>query len=285
MKTIILCILTGLSILNTAELHAQNNSGIKVKTIEPYKLEISKFKTTNIIFPYPIISVDRGSQDILVQKANGVENILQLKAAKEGFPETNLTVITSDGKLNSIVLSYATQPSVLNFSISNRVSQSGIIANGNINEAEIQTLAERAAFVRKKLSSYKDKLSGITFQVTGVYIQGDVLYFRVRISNQSNIDYTIDQLRFYIRDKKKASRTSSQEIEISPLYTLGEVDKVTSKGEDIFVFALPKFTIPDKKYFTVELMEKNGGRHLALKINNSTILKATPLSGLAGKRR
>lgn len=60
-------------------------------------LEIAFLKTTNIVFPFAIKSVDRGSKDILAQKAGGIENILQLKAAKEDFPETNLTVVTADG--------------------------------------------------------------------------------------------------------------------------------------------------------------------------------------------
>ncbi len=49
------------------------NESIKWKFIEPYPISISETKTTNVIFPYSIISVDRGSSEILVQKAKGVE--------------------------------------------------------------------------------------------------------------------------------------------------------------------------------------------------------------------
>lgn len=48
----------------------------------------------------PLKSVDRGSKDVLAQKAKGVESILQVKAAKTNFDETNLTVINADGKLS-----------------------------------------------------------------------------------------------------------------------------------------------------------------------------------------
>jgi len=54
-------------------------------------------KTTNIIFPYSIVSVDIGSRDVLAQKAKGVENILQIKAARDSFPQTNISIITADG--------------------------------------------------------------------------------------------------------------------------------------------------------------------------------------------
>ena len=49
-------------------------------SIEPYSLQIGINKTTNLIFPYEIKSVDRGSRDVLVQKAKGIENVLQVKA-------------------------------------------------------------------------------------------------------------------------------------------------------------------------------------------------------------
>src|SRR3954454_18344150 len=74
--------------------------------IEPYPLEITFNKTTNIVFPFAIKSVDRGSANILVQKAGSVDTILQVKAGKEDFPETNLSVITTDGTLYSFLVHY-----------------------------------------------------------------------------------------------------------------------------------------------------------------------------------
>ncbi|MEO8172835.1 MAG: DUF4138 domain-containing protein, partial [Sediminibacterium sp.] len=69
----------------------------KASYIEPYRLEITANKTTNLVFPASILSIDRGSQDVIVQKAAGVENILRVKADTKAFAETNLSIITSDG--------------------------------------------------------------------------------------------------------------------------------------------------------------------------------------------
>ena len=63
-------------------------------------LDITYSKTTSLVFPFSIKGVDRGSKDVLAQKAKGVENVLQLKAARRSFPETNLTIITADGNLH-----------------------------------------------------------------------------------------------------------------------------------------------------------------------------------------
>lgn len=56
-----------------------------ISVIKPYHLAVTYNKTTNLVFPYAIKSVDRGSKDILVQKAKDVENILQVKAGQKRF--------------------------------------------------------------------------------------------------------------------------------------------------------------------------------------------------------
>ena len=92
---------------------------------DQYKnLQVGFSKTTSIIFPYTIKSIDKGSAEVLVQKAKGVENILLVKAAKEHFLQTNLTVVTSDGKLYVFVLNYDDSCPDLNFKAENAVAAS-----------------------------------------------------------------------------------------------------------------------------------------------------------------
>ncbi|RAV97637.1 hypothetical protein DQQ10_27385 [Pseudochryseolinea flava] len=43
------------------------------------------------------------------------------------------------------------------------------------------------------------------------------------------------------------------------------------------IYAVKKFTIPDGKRLFINLFEDNGGRHLALRIDNKDILKAKML--------
>ena len=281
MKTISAVMTMGLSLfLAIRSANAQQPTGVQMKTIEPYKLDITYSKTTNIIFPHAIISVDRGSNDVLAQKANGASNILQVKAARKNFPETNLTVVTADGGLNSFVLNYSNQPSVLNLSLVNAKANTIFLSPENANQAEIQSYGQAAVSSKKKVRGIKDKGFGIRFQMSGLFIHDDVLYLRTNIENQSNINYDIDQLRFFIRDQKKANRTSTQEIEITPVYVQNDTDKIDGNSQHTMVFALPKFTIPDKKYLAVQLMEKNGGRHMELHVKNKTIVKATVLPTL-----
>jgi len=83
--------------------------------IEPVKLEVTVNKTTNLVFPIAIISIDRGSESIVVQKAT--ENILRIKAVSPAFAETNLSVVTSDGKLYSFLVNYSPDPKYLTINV------------------------------------------------------------------------------------------------------------------------------------------------------------------------
>ncbi len=59
--------------------------------------------------------------------------------------------------------------------------------------------------------------------------------------------------------------------------------KTVKAGDtNVIVVALPKFTIPDAKYLAIQIMEKNGGRNLKLKIGNKKILKAIKLPDQKG---
>jgi hypothetical protein len=224
-------------------------------------LSIGTNKTTSLIFPLMIKSVDRGSKDVLVQKVRGVENVLEVKAAKENFTETNMTVITADGHLYSFLVHYATDPT-LKIQIDNKPS-----------------IFEKIAEQKKSVRSVRDTKYEMLLRLKGIYIENDILYYQLELKNYSNISYDIESLRIFIKDKKQSKRTASQELEQFPLYVYGNTGSVPGQSKQTIVFAIAKFTIPDKKLMYVQLMEKNGGRHLLLKINNNKLVKAKVPNG------
>jgi conjugative transposon TraN protein len=127
------------------------------------------------------------------------------------------------------------------------------------------------------INGIKDKRWDILGEVTGIYIKDKVVFYQFTINNQSPLDYDIYFIRFYIRDKRKGKRTASQELELKPLYSVGNIKTVKANDRNSLVFAMEKFTVPDAKYFLVQVGEKNGGRHLTLKIRNGKLLKAKTL--------
>ena len=270
------------AVLFTISAFAQQSSKKSLLEITPDSLSIGYSKTTNIVFPYAIISVDRGSADILVQKAKGLENIIQIKAAKQEFIPTNLTVVTADGKLYSFLLRYDEQNPNLNLSMNTTepFEQNVLFSAGSGNEQELQLYSKLALYDKSKIEGGKESKYGVKLQLNGIFIQNDVMYYRIIVVNHSKIKYDVDQFRFFIRDSKKVKRTASQEIEITPLYILNNDETIDEESENTFVFAVPKFTIPEKKYLVLQLMEKNGGRHLAIQVKNKKLVQVTLLPKL-----
>lgn len=229
---------------------------------------ISTEKTTSLVFPFAILHVDRGTQSVLVQPVKESPTILLVKAATKGFSETNLSVITEDGSVYTFVICYDNNPAQWVYHLPvNKTSTLATYANGILDNP-------------KTMRGIKDSKWDILIKVSGIYIKDDVVFYQLNISNQSPIDYDIELLRFFIRDKKKGKRTAVQENELKPLYVAGNISKVKANSSSAIVVALDKFTIPDAKYLAVQIMEKNGGRHLLMKINNRKILKAIPLPDL-----
>ena len=249
----------------------------KDQTIQALPIDVTFNKTTSIIFPAVIKIVDRGSKDILAQKARGVGNVLYLKAAKESFPETNLTVITADGILHHFTVNYAKVPATLTMDIRNSPTSSGnssLVFQNELTESDMENYSRGISKARRYIHFISEGNYKIHLALLGVYVKDDVMFFRLRIANRSNIDYDIDFLKFYVRDKARIKRTASQEIEVKPIFVFGDQTKVRGGSSNDLVYALHKFTIPESKYLDVELFEQNGGRNFNMQIKNKTIVNA-----------
>ncbi|MDR3008583.1 MAG: conjugative transposon protein TraN [Sphingobacterium sp.] len=248
--------------------------------IEPYNIAIALDKTTNLIFPYAIKSVDRGSSDVMVQKVPNVENVLQLKAGSASLTPTNLTVITSEGALYSFLLRFNNNPGTLNFKIAdlNIPVQQLAIIEGNSSEAKTKDIATRISAKQGFLSRIKENKNGMELELGGIYIHNDQLYFQISLENSTNINYDVDQFQCYIKDAKQSKRTAVQQITLTPVYTIGNKNRIEANSKNTVVLVLDKFTIPDKKYMRIEIQEKNGGRGLNLTIKNKQLLKARTIN-------
>jgi conjugative transposon TraN protein len=175
--------------------------------------------------------------------------------------------VTGDGSVYSIAVSYGETSSwIYRFPVQLKTF--------------VSTYANSILDNPKTIIGIKDASWDMIAKVIGIYIKDDVIYYQLDLQNQSPIDYDINFIRFYIRDKKKAKRTAIQEAEITPLYVAGNISCLKANTHNSIVVALNKFTIPDAKYLAIEIVEKNGGRNLLMKVNNRKIIKAISLPDL-----
>lgn len=264
--------------------------------LNSYPLLVSYDKTTHIIFPAGIKYVDLGSESIIADKAEGVDNILRVKANSKGFPETTLSVVTGDGKYYSYIVNYSPFPKTLNISMNGsdfsgvgrkvvlkgETGGSAIVSfeDVNMSETEIARLGKEASKAGRNIRDVSAEKNDMHFALHGVYIKDNVIFYKTYIKNKSNLNYDIDFVKFYIRDKEVAKRTAMQELEVTPLYVFsppGSSESILGKSSTDRVYALQRFTIPDNKVLEVEMFEKNGGRHLRFNVTNKDIVQAKVL--------
>lgn len=254
--------------------------GDNLNFIPSTHLAITFNKTTNLIFPYSVQSIDRGSKDILVQQPKGTENIVQLKANRPNFLQTNLSVITVDGKLYSFTVDYAAEPKQLNVvvrkeppGLHDSLLSIAVKLTSAKNEFLYKVVAEKIE-AKKMRHGRKDIKGRMYLQLGGVYINNDILYFRLLLSNRSNISYDVDNIRFSINDNQRAKRTATQELELTSLYTYKRFVNVPGDSSAWCIIATPKFTLPASKYLSIQVKEKNGVRNFNLDLKNRHIMNA-----------
>lgn len=239
-----------------------------VSTVAQTKLTIATDKTTSLVFPFSIKHVDRGTSSVLAQQVKEAPEILLVKAADKDFTETNLSVVTDDGSVYAFTVTYGDSPATWVYYLPvNRAATISSYANAILdNEQTIRGI--------------KDKKYNMKAGVKGIYIKDNTIYFQIYINNEGTVDYDVDLLRFFIKDKRRSKRTAVQENEQKPLHITGNYSKVKGNSSTVFVAVLEKFTIPNKKYLIIQMMEKNGGRHFLLKVRNKDIMKTKLLPDL-----
>ncbi len=258
---------------------AQGDGGLQPQSIKPYPVAIGYGKTSNLIFPYGIKSVDRGSPDILVQKAKGVDNILQLKAGRRDFSETNLTVVTLDGGFYSFLVDYAPDPSALNLSFERGNTANVLLKDQPLNAAKFQvasaTIKGKRHFLHVRTHSQKMELS-----LQSIYLKDGLMYFDLKLRNKSLISYTPENIRFFLRDRKRAKRTAVQETEIMPLYH-DPAGVVTGHASKSIILAFRPFTLSSAQELIIQMGESQGGRGLMFRVSHNILLKARLLPSLS----
>ena len=264
------------------------------RMIAPYALEVTFHKTVHVIFPSAIRYVDLGSIDLLAAKADGLENVLRVKAAAKNFRnEGNLSVVTEDGSYYTFNVKYADEPVKLSIEMADFLDSS-ISANKPNNDQEVflEDLGgespRHVALVmktihqnnRRDVRDIASKRFGVQHTLKGIYASNDLLYFHTELKNSTNIPFQVEYTTFRIIDKKIAKRTAMQERTLEPVRVYNQTTIVGGKATERMVFVLPRFTLPEGKQLVVEVAEKDGGRHQKFSLGNAVLIKAKIINDL-----
>lgn len=233
----------------------------------PGKLEVSVNKTISLLFPSPILSFDRGSQHILVQKATA--NVLKVKADTAFSDTTNLTIITHDGKLYSFLVSYAPSPAALMINLGARANL--------LQDTLLLAFAGRIREAEGKLHGVRYAVGGMLLQAQGVYANGNQVGVKLKVDNRSSLAYEIGALHAAVSGGRSGHRRAVQTRELPLLLTDMEMTTVRERQACRIVVILPKAALTTGQALQIRLDEKGSDRQLTVSIPSKFIVNATLL--------
>ena len=242
----------------------------------------SSVKTTHFICDEKITDIVTGSSNIIAGYAEKIDNIVKAKALTPDFETTNIHLITQSGYIYTFNVKPDAAPKRLSVVLSSEdeVTQSSqaIFKNNSVNDNQMRIFAEKLISSKNCLNDIGVVDLKMAFAMCGIYSYSDLLAFRLDIQNNGKIDYYIDFIKGYIRDKSLTKTTAVQEEELHPVFIHYSKDRETfivKAGETLSVVIFySRFTIPHKRILYFEMFEKNGGRHLSFPVSDKEILKA-----------
>jgi conjugative transposon TraN protein len=259
-----------------------------------YPLSVSDIKTVHVIFPSKIREVDTGTPNILVQITESFDNILRVKALNlPEKSETNITILTEDGGLYSFLATYTKHPEILNINIGNNTNKDAIMsevlginsfAKADFIEEKLgQSLVNVDNNIAKVLDAKNfiknvgEKSQNMTALLKGIYNAQEMQYYKVLITNNSEINFAIDFVKLYIKDVDKLAKTAVQSEELMIVKMLPTKTNIASKSSETYAFATKIKTLPIDKNLEIEIYEKNGGRHFRFPVDNIFLSKSKAL--------
>ena len=263
--------------------------------LQPYKMQVTYNKTSHLIFPSPIRYVDLGSDLLVANKAEPVGNVLRIKSAVRDFEEeTNFSVITEDGKFYSFDVFYSSYPDALSYDLlkMQRSNERQYIADvlfedlrgssSSFTELIMENLYEKSSKTIKHISS---RSYGIQFSVRALHVNDSKFFFTLEIKNSSNVSYETDLVNFKIIDKRNLKRTVVQDKLLEPVRVYFPTMTASHHSDISGVYLLDQFTLLKDQVLEIEILEKNGGRHQKVQLDNKDLIQARLINGLNVKTK
>lgn len=258
--------------------------------VEPYMMQVTYSKTSHLLFPSPIRYVDLGSDLLVANKSEPMGNVLRIKSAVRDFEEeTNFSVITEDGNFYNFDVFYSPYPEILNYdlkkmqrAVEQRYSADVLFedlngSSSSLTELIMENLYSKNSRTIKHLSS---RSFGIQFSVRALHVNDNKVYFTLEVINSTNVAFVTDLVNFKIVDKKNLKRTVVQDQLLKPLRIYSPVGTADYHSSVRAVYLLDQFTLLKDQVLEIEILEKSGGRHQKVQLENPDLINARLISSL-----
>ncbi len=258
--------------------------------LESYKIQVTYNKTSHLLFPSRIRYVDLGSDLLIANKAEPIGNVLRIKSAVRDFEEeTNFSVITEDGKFYNFDVYYSSYPDALSYdllkqqrSIEQQYATDVLFEELKGNSSSLTEMIMENLYTKnnRTIKHIASRSYGIQFSVRALHVNDSKFYFTLVVKNSSNVSYEIDMVNFRIVDKKNLKRTVVQDKILEPVRVHFPKMTASHHSDVAGVYLLDQFTLLKDQVLEIEVLEKNGGRHQKVQLENKDLVNARLINSL-----
>lgn len=242
------------------------------------RYSISSSVTTHFVSPEPIVYVDISAQN--VEGDLPEKNILRLKPDSTAYAQGGsfqVTIVThSFIAVYRLTCKNKNDVSQESYVIAINPTDALLISESNyIGPQEFEKLCMKALSRKRSIKNVSSRKYRMELWTNNIFIVGNYLVFDMGAKNRTRLEYTVDQLRFTLKDKYSVNAAVSQDIELQPVYQLypSEGAVIDRRWRNLLVFK--KFTYPNNKVFHIEINETQiSGRKVEMNIDYNQVLKA-----------
>lgn len=231
------------------------------------------------IFPSDVsLAITNLAKDYFVESKGSIVKI----NAKNRFTRTTiLTVQYGDSEdIFTTVICYRAFVDKMLFNFKKSNKKINVVDENKIRDQMVVDSEKlRVKMNLDNLLDYKDeiqtvgtKIGNIVFNLSSLRIDAKYIYFMFLLSNQTNLDFNIDYVRFQAVDKFRydESYTDNNDSELVPFVSTG-VDVVKRNSSDYITYCIPVFGVSSKGGYKVTLKEKAGNRKPVIIIRSKII--------------
>lgn len=232
-------------------------------------------KNVALFFPDPVRQGITGAAHFVFTYNREKEQYFGLIQAKPG-KESNLLVITGDGKVYSYILKHNDSLPKLNYFIAESESignEAPSIVDATPNMDPVSKTEKRLLYF-ENFSRYLLKLrpenlrvkrkKGLKVQLQRIVHQNSEVYLVIEVTNNSEVDFEIDYLNVYRVNGNKKRKASYQRLQQEVIYRYKMPKAIAVGDTQKFVCVLSKFVLGDGEKLMLELNELKGNRKVIL---------------------
>ena len=230
----------------------------------PDTLFISGSQTVHLRFASELKYVGLGSREIVAKIVEGSKDFVAVKARSAFEGVTSMSCLESNGAMHSFLVAYREEPGRL------EVDTRGPVGVSSFSSQSGSVDLEEIACRPKGLYHLGVREHGLELRCENIFVQDDVLYLVMSLSNGSAVSYGVTAPRFSVESAKRSRRGLQSERAVFPRQAWG-LGVVAPGAVGRMVFAFDKLALLRGQVLMVYFYEDGGARNLVLTVGERDV--------------